>query len=127
MTAGPLAKSKRAAAEPTTLLRVGGYGAFAFGVALVVAALLAASSAPPPLTVVITLTGVLQLGIGRGLLRRPRAAWAPGVSLAGVLAVVGLLALPALARAGVPMVAAIGGTVAAALLFGVLVAGRREL
>jgi hypothetical protein len=60
-----------------------------------------AGTLPGALVVSMLLTGVLQIALGVGLLRASRTAWSFTLSLDGVLAAVGLIALPAIVRTGV--------------------------
>jgi len=104
-------------------------GSALLGLAFLVAAFMgaAAKQAPPMvLTVCIAIGGLMQLGVAQGLRRGARSAWAMGVALDGVLAIVALTALPAMFRAGVPKAAGIAAVIGLAVMFGVLVRERRE-
>jgi lysylphosphatidylglycerol synthetase-like protein (DUF2156 family) len=108
----------RACAATTCVLGIGlgGFGAW-YGVR---------SNLPLPLLLTFILSGVLLVAIGVGLARRSRAAWSFAVAILGVLAVAGLLGVPALVRSGISAVAA-GIALALVLgLLGALVAGRGE-
>jgi hypothetical protein len=74
------------------------------GAALVAAALwlLWRSLLPQPATIVLALAGATQAVLGWRLGQGGRATWAFAVALTGVLALVALLAVPALRRLGLP-------------------------
>jgi FtsH-binding integral membrane protein len=115
-----------AAAPRFTLASV---GAALLGIAFIIGALLgaAAKDAPPiVLTVCIILGGVIELGVGHGVSRGSRGAWALGVAMHGVLAVVALFALPALFRAGVPRAAGVAAVVGLAVMFVVFLAEKER-
>lgn len=104
----------RASAATTALL----------GVALLIWSVARGASFPPAVTVALVGTGVLLMVLGWGLAQRARAAWSFGLATLGVLAVTGLLALPAIVRSGFPSIAA--GLLLAIIigLIGALVMGR---
>jgi hypothetical protein len=79
---------------------------------------------PMALVIALILCGALLVGLGIGLNRRARAAWSFTVAILGVLAVTGLMAIPALVRGGLPTVVA--GFILAGVfgLLGSLIVGR---
>ncbi len=97
------------------------------GAAIAVWSLARWSAAPLALSLTLLGTGVLLIVLGVGIQRRARVAWAFAVSVLGVLAVAGLLAVPGIVRAGAPpAVAGLALAAVVGLLF-LLVGGREQL
>lgn len=92
------------AAPPTLIIAAWGCiagGAFVaalFGYKL----LLAAKPVAAPLGIVMLVAGAVDIVVGIGLLRRNRAAWSFALALHIVGSIVCLLAVPAMAKAGLP-------------------------
>jgi hypothetical protein len=109
------------ASPERTLARAGGVACLLVGAGLVFWTVLRAVSDNPPATVLsiaLFLAGTLDVILGAGLLRSSRTAWAFALALNLVMGVVGLFALPAIARssaglaAGGAVVAVVAGVVA---------------
>ena len=116
------------APAPAPLLVVAIVGALVLGAGLAIASILAllADEPPPgPLLGGLLVVALAEIGIATGLGKRHRGAWAFGATLHGVLAVVGVIALPALGRAHVPLAASLAGIAVAAIVCWVLVSVRR--
>ena len=86
----------------------------AVGLGLAAWTIRAAATAPVALTITLLCAALLEVVLGIGVIRKARAAWSFGISLAGTLALALLLALPAFQKSGaswltVGVVAAIAG------------------
>jgi len=106
------------------LVRLSAATTLVLGLALGSWAVLRAGALPLALVITLVATGATLVALGLGLARRARVAWSFTLAILGVLALAGLLAMPAIVRSGFPPIVA--GLVLA-VLFGLgatLIMGR---
>lgn len=98
----------------------------ALGVATIAFELAFAAGVPEVVMYANLGAAVLEIGLGLGILRRQRAAWAFALSLEGTVTLVNLFALPQMARAGMVGGVSIAFAAARAMLFVLLILSSEE-